>query len=619
MDLTKYAGGIILLALFFGACTPREKPVDRPNIVWITSEDNSKHYMELFDPNGIETPSIERLADRGIKFTRAFSNAPVCSAARSTLISGCYGPRVASHYHRKLRKVPMPESVEMFPAYLREAGYYTTNNSKEDYNIFKSDSVWDESSKKASWRNRSEGQPFFHVQNIGVSHESGLFFTEEEMKTVDTLTDRASCFVLPNHPQTEVFRYTNARYRDKVAVMDKMVGEIVRQLEEDGLMEHTFIFYFGDHGGVLPGSKGYLYEVGLHIPLVVYVPPKYRHLVSLDAGTASDAFVSFIDFGPTVLHLAGVDVPKGIDGKSFLGKGISAEALNSLDETYGYADRFDEKYDMVRSVRKGKFKYIRNYQPFNFDGLMNNYRYRQTGYREWLDLYKMGALNNVQADFFETKPPEALFDLEADPYETTNLAESADHGETLEMMRNKLNTWIKGMPDLSFYPEFYLIRHAFDNPVRFGRKHQNDIENYAEIADLALLDFSQAKPKIENAINSDDPWKRYWGLIVCTSFAGEAGDMLSRINEIAESDTELINRVRAAEYLGVTRKANPSNLISEALYASEDPNEALLMLNSVVLMQDGFDYVFEIEPDKLHAEVSNEPHVKRRLEYLNAI
>ena len=157
---------VLILLQVFNACAPKEEVPEQPNIVWIVSEDNSKHYLKLFDENGVATPNIERLAQQGVTFTRTFSNAPVCSAARSTLISGCYGPRIASHYHRRSQKVPMPEGVEMFPAYLKKAGYYTTNNNKEDYNIFKGDNVWDESSKKATWRNRAEGQPFFHVQNL---------------------------------------------------------------------------------------------------------------------------------------------------------------------------------------------------------------------------------------------------------------------------------------------------------------------------------------------------------------------------------------------------------------------------------------------------------------------
>jgi len=609
---------ILVFMLIFMSCKEKQETVpDRPNIVWLTSEDNSKHYMQLFDEHGVKTPNIESLAENGITFTRAFSNAPVCSAARSTLISGCYGPRMAAHYHRKAKLVSMPDGIEMYPAYLKKAGYYTANNYKEDYNIIKGDNVWDDSSKKAHWRNRAEGQPFFYIQNFGVTHESSLFFTEENMNTTDTLTDRNECFIFPNHPNTEVFKYTNARYRDKIITLDKQIGKVLKQLEEDGLLDNTFIFYYGDHGGVLPGSKGYLTETGLHVPLVVYVPEKYKHLVPTETGTKNDAFVSFVDFGPTILNLADAEIPDGIDGHAFLGKGISETDLAERNETYGYADRFDEKYDMVRSVRVDNFKYIRNYQPFNFDGLWNNYRYNQMGYREWFDLFKKGELNEIQAAFFKTKEPEALYNLDNDPYETKNLANVQGYQETLKMMRARLDNWVKEMPDLSFYPEFYLVNNAFDNPVVFGQKHKSDIQKYIEIANMQLSEFNEVKAQINEALKSEDAWQRYWGLIVCSRFANDAKELLPVIKEMAKTDPELINRVRAAEYLGITQSNNPVPLITEALYQSKDAVEALLILNTVVLLKDGYGYSFRIDNEKLSDSVVNDDQVKRRLEYLD--
>lgn len=602
---------------FTSACLNNNVPEKtQPNIVWITSEDNSKHYMKLFDEHGIETPQIERLADQGVIFTRAFSNAPVCSAARSTLISGCYGPRTGSHYHRKLHQVPMPKGTKMFPSYLREAGYYTTNNSKEDYNIFKTEGTWDESSKKASWKNRQEGQPFFHVFNIGTTHESRLHFIEEDMKT-GTKTDPESCFILPNHPQTELFKYTNARYRDKILEMDRQVGEVLDELRDDGLMENTFIFYFGDHGGVLPGSKGYVTEVGVHVPLVVYIPSKYKGLVPVDSKTENSAFVSFVDFGATVLNLAGIEVPTQMDGKPFLGHGITAKDLDARDMTYSYADRFDEKYDMVRAVRKGNYKYIRNYQPFNFDGLMNNYRYIQLGYQEWWEMYEAGKLNSIQSTFFETKAPEQLFDLENDPYETINLAANPEYSNRKEEMRQVLVAQELSMPDLSFYPEHFLINNAFDNPVAFGQEHKSDIKKYMDIADYALAKFEDVELRIESSLKSQDPWERYWAIIVCSTFKNEAKSLFDKIEEIAINDSEQINRVRAWEYLGLVGAKNPVEGMQNALYQTNDNVEALLILNSIVLMQDGpMRYSFDINPEQLKAEVRNNQMVQWRLKYL---
>ncbi|MBV6643738.1 MAG: sulfatase-like hydrolase/transferase, partial [Cyclobacteriaceae bacterium] len=278
------------LNIFLFGCGGKKQP----NIVWITSEDNSKHYMSLFDENGVSTPNIESLAQNGVIFTRAFSNAPVCSVARSAIISGCYGPRTFSQYHRRLAHVPLPDSLQMFPYYLRKAGYYTTNNNKEDYNFIKGDEVWDESSKEATWRNRQPGQPFFHISNFTTTHESRLHFKEEDMQK-PTKTPLDAFEVQPNHPKTDLFRYTNAYYRDKIQEMDQQVGEVIARLKEDNLLDDTFIFYYGDHGGVLPGSKGYIYETGLHVPMIVHIPKNYQDLVDVTPGTQSEGFVSFVD------------------------------------------------------------------------------------------------------------------------------------------------------------------------------------------------------------------------------------------------------------------------------------------------------------------------------------
>ncbi|WP_346882616.1 sulfatase [uncultured Algibacter sp.] len=609
---------IVLLSIISSCKAKQAEQITPPNIVWITSEDNSTHFMDLFDAHGTSTPNIEKLANNGVKFTHAFSNAAVCSAARSTLISGAYGPRLGTHYHRKLQKVPMPDGLEMFPYYLRQAGYHTTNNSKEDYNIFKTDSVWDDSSKKATWKDRQPNQPFFHVFNIGTTHEGKLHFTEEDMKA-GTKTNPDSTFVFPNHPQTELFRYTNALYLDKIKQMDTEVGQVVDKLEKEGLLENTFIFYFGDHGGVLPGSKGYLYESGLHVPLVVYIPSKYKNSVNLKPNTSSDAFVSFVDFGPTVLNLAGVKMPEGIDGVPFLGKNITKKDLANKNETFSYADRFDEKYDMVRALRKGKYKYIRNYQAFNFDGLMNEYRYRQPGYKEWKSLYEAGKLNDVQAQFFEPKPVEALYDIEADPYETHNLAKEEAYSKTLVEMRDNLNTRTKTMPDLSFYPEFYLIENAFENPVLFGQEHKEDIKNYIDIANLSLENFDNVKSKIETSLKSSDPWERYWGLITCSNFGKEALSLKDEITTISKTDNETINRVRASEFLGLTETQNPAQMMTDALYNTEDSSEALLILNSMTLMKEcKLKYTFNIDRTKLKNNMLSIKLIRTRIDYLSS-
>ena len=609
---------LLLLAIVMGECIicSGQSQENRPNIVWITSEDNSKHYMKMFDPNGVETPNIESLASQGIKFTRAFSNAPVCSAARSTIISSCYGPRMGSNFHRRLQLVPLPEDVRMFPYYLKQAGYHTSNNAKEDYNFIKDEEAWDESDNKASWRNRKDGQPFFHVFNIATTHESRLHFTDMSKPTKNLPSDYE---VQPNHPDTELFRYTNAYYRDKIQEMDAQVGEVLERLKADGLMDNTFIFYYGDHGGVLPGSKGYIYETGVHVPLVVYVPKKYGHLTVSPIGGEEDAFVEFVDLGPTVLNLAGVEVPKSVDGKPFMGQGITIKELDQRNMTFSYADRFDEKYDLVRAIRKGKYKYIRNYQPFNFDGLMNNYRYKQLAYVEWATLNEEHKLNETQAQFFKTRPAEMLFDVESDPFETKNLASDPNYLKTLKELRGLLNKQVCNMPDLSFYPEFVLIEQAFSNPVAFGQQHKKEIRKYISIADYATIDFAKAERWLKKSLASIDPWERYWALITCSAFGNDARSFKDIITAISKNDSEGINRVRAAEFLGLIKAEEPQEVMCQAIYDSTDPAEVLLMLNSVALMSSHlYGYRFELDGSKIKQEALADDQVVRRIEYFSA-
>jgi len=590
---------------------------DRPNFLWILSEDNSKHFLKLFDETGAETPNIAKLAEQGLIFNHAFSNSPVCSVARTTLITSVLAPRLGTQYHRKIYTVPMPESWKMFPAYLNDAGYYTSNNSKKDYNAEETANTWNDSSKKSSWRKRPDkSQPFFHMQTFTDSHESSLHFNEKVMRTQKTDTDPETVFIAPVHPDTPTFRYTYARYHDRIQVIDQKVGQLVKQLEDDGLLEETFIFYFGDHGGVLPGSKGYANERGLHVPLVVRVPEKFKHLVDFKPNTRVDGFVSFIDFGPTLLKLAGLDVPEHMDGKPFLGEGVSMEEVNSRDEAFGYADRFDEKYEMVRTLRKGDLKYHRNYQSYYPDGLQNNYRYKMLAYQEWRDLYQAGKLNEVQSAFFEPKAPEALYDLAKDPYETKNLATDPEYADELKMMREKLGKQVRSMPDLSIFPEPIMIKlmkqYRIDPFRKFITDGKGFLVDLIDQGDLALLPFVEAEPKLNEALKDSEPGVVYWALTACCSFGKEAASLEKDIHDQLGSSDELV-RLQAAVFLAIIEAYDPQPHLMKILKEAEDPAINLKVLNNVVYLQDALGYEFDITSEDVTAQNGE---VKRRLEYL---
>ncbi len=590
---------------------------DRPNIVWLVSEDNSKHWLRLYQEGGAPMPNIEKLAEGGLVFQNAFSNAPVCSVARSTLITGSYAPRIAAQYHRRSELAPMPEGLRMFPYYLRKAGYYTTNNSKTDYNL-SDKGMWNESSNKASYRNRQPGQPFFHVQNFGRTHEGQLHFSKEFMAENKTVTDADSIEVFPYHPNTPTFRYTYAKFQDHHREADAQMGEFIDGLKGDGLAEETIIFYYGDHGGVLPRGKGYAYESGLNVPLVVYAPEKWRHLLPASPGSSVEGFVSFVDFGPTVLNLAGVSVPKAMDGKPFLGKGVSASDLSRRDEAFGYADRFDEKYDFVRTYRKGKYKYIRNYQPFNFDGLFNQYRYRMLAYEEWRNLYQAGKLNAAQRQFFEPRPVESLYDVETDPHEVNDLSGEPEYAGVLKDLRRRLARKVKSLPDLSFLPEPVMLAEAMDNPVEYGQANRTRIQKLVDIVDLSLQPFSRARGKIDRALASEDPVARYWAVVACNSFGKEASGFAETVKKLAQSDGDNLVRVRAAEFLALIEASDPQEIIYQALKDAQTEVEANLILNTVTLLKDGEPgYAFDIDQEWFDEEwrVGERSNVNRRLGY----
>ncbi len=594
----------------------------KPNIVWIVTEDNSIHYMNLYKAGGAEMPAVASLASEGVVFDNAFSNAPVCSVARSTLITGVYAPRIGTQYHRKMSKVKLPDDVKPLPVYLKEAGYYTTNNAKEDYNFIKEGEIWNESSGKATYKNRNEGQPFFHVQNLHNTHEGQLHFDKEHLENALKTNNLDSIKPFPYHPDTPIFRYTQSLLHSHHKDVDKEIAKIISDLENEGLLDDTIIFYYGDHGGVLPRSKGYIYESGLNVPMVVRVPEKFKKLSPFKSGSRTSSFVEFVDLVPTVLSIAGIKVPKSVDGKPFLGKKLKKSKLERQNVTFGYADRFDEKYDLVRSVRKGKFKYIRNYQPFNVDGLYNFYRYKMLAYKEWYNLFKNGKLNEVQSQFFKPRTPEALYNIKEDPHETNNLANDDNYNETLTDLRNELNNHLISINDLSFLPEPYLLKNGLDDIVSFSEKNRDLIKKLINTSNLALFDYNKVSSKIKEALDDDNPWVRYWGIIVSSIFGNKSLENKKKIQFIFENDSENLVRMRAAEFMLLNDLEISNMEINSLLKKSNFEAEANLMLNTFANLKTKnsnfkLELGKEVYPDDWFPPIRNENAlVNRRMNYL---
>ena len=477
---------------------------DRPNVLWITSEDNGPH-LGCYGDDYADTPNLDRLAAKSVIYRHCWSTAPVCAPARTCLISGLYPPSTGSQHMRSLTR--LPEGFGMYPQYLREAGYYCTNNSKEDYNLEKPGQVWDDSSKNGHWKNRAEGQPFFAIFNHTISHESQI---RNRIGDADRIHDPAQVRIPAYHPDKPEVRKDWAQYYDRLTMMDKLAGENLRELEEAGLADDTIIFYYGDHGSGMPRSKRWPYNSGLNVPLIVHIPEKFAHLRPDDyrPGGETERLVGFIDLAPTLLSLAGVEPPPHFQGHAFAGE----YARPPQPFQFGFRGRMDERYDMVRTVGDGRYVYIRNYNPHEIYGQYIAYMFVTPTTRVWKQMFDEGRLNDAQSRFWQTKPPEELYDLTADPDEVNNLADSPGHVDVLERMRAANRAHLLRTRDLGFLPEGQIhSRSAGSTPYELGHDASKyPLEQIMAVAEAASSLDPSRTPELISGLAHDDSTVRYW-------------------------------------------------------------------------------------------------------------
>jgi N-sulfoglucosamine sulfohydrolase len=425
------------------ALTTLASAADRPNILWISLEDISPDLGCYGDKYAV-TPNIDKLATQGCRYTQVFTHAGVCAPSRSGIITGMYPTTMGTHYMR-CKGVP-PPYVKCFPEYLRAAGYYCTNDSKTDYNFDAPLTAWDDNRRGAHWRNRpTKETPFFAVVNLTTTHESQIRVARRKTLSADELHDPAKAPLPPYYPDTPVVRRDMANYYDNLTFTDKEVGRILEQLEDDGLADSTIVFFWGDHGRGLPRHKRWIYDSGIRVPLIVRWPGK------LQPGSVSDELVAFVDLAPTVLSLAGVDLPGRLQGQAFLGP---KKAATPRAYVYAARDRMDETLDIIRAVRDKRYKYIRNYRPDLPYAQDIAYMNEMPTMKEWRRLAAAGKLEGPQRIFFEpAKPVEELYDTEADPHEIHNLASDPAHAAALVRLRAAHETWRRDTEDLGLIPE----------------------------------------------------------------------------------------------------------------------------------------------------------------------
>ena len=512
---------------------------NRPNILWLTFEDTSPHFIGCYGNEQANTPVMDKLAAEGVRFTNAYSNNTVSSPSRFCLITGCRTNRYGTGNHRGGYEIPA--FVHGFPAYLRKAGYYTSNNSKTDYNHQNHREMtresWNESSNKASWRGRKPGQPFFAVFNAFHSHQSRTmtnpweYYQKQVLDKLDddrVLQPTDDFEIPPFYCDTPEMRKEVSRVYNSISLVDQEFGKILSSLQTDGLKDSTIIFCFADHGQGIPRCKGSATAMGYKVPFVMWIPEMYRHLTPWKTGVVTDQLVSFEDFSATVLKLAGVELPDYMEGTPFL---PCSKKLNKK-YMFGSSDAVDGNMETSRSVCDGKYMYTRvftNYQPFvrwiaYYDHAVMQHLMRKD--------YRCGRMNADQQHIMEPRAIEYLYDMEKDPWELNNLAERPEFQEKLNEFRLALTGYLVDIRDANLIPEYSL-----DGKIPYELRLDDKFYPVRKVVDMAMLGgqgVNVLQRQIDGLRSSVD-LVVYWASVGLFSQGERIREMLPELKKIANS------------------------------------------------------------------------------------
>lgn len=522
----------------------REAEEERPNILWLTFEDTSYYEFGCYGNKDVTTPIIDSLAENGLQFMNAYSCGPQSSPARSTLITGCYSTTYAMDWHRK--KVATPAGI-FFPQYLRDAGYYCTNNQKTDYNSTSPDNgCWDECGPLASYNSpdRKDGQPFFAVFNSNLTHMSRLAsvhtdgrrdFTKQGINT-ETLELPAQ---VPDMPE---MRSDYAFHLEGINDIDKWVKIFLDDLKDKGLSDNTAIFIFSDHGGCLPRGKAFSYETSFRVPLVIYLPEKWQHLSRMPVGQKTDRPVSFADMGPTILSMAGIGQPEYMQGHPFLGKADKKERKYQI----GYMTNRTIHFAPSRTISDGKYKYIRYYIPYKKDALFNYFQWQMPANIHWDKAYfGQDGKKHLAAAYrrpFEYAPAESFYNLENDPFELDDLIDDPEYKNEIEALRKALAAHIRKSTDIGFLP----VNARQGNVIPYDRVRQPgyDLERLYALAELTATVGQADIPYLKGILKSgaEDEFK-FWATVNLAVLAERGAlttDGLDELTRMLESGDPMI-------------------------------------------------------------------------------
>ena len=541
----------------------------RPNIVWVVCHDIHAELLGTYGNQLAKTPVIDKLATDGIRFDNCFSVAPVCSPSRFALVTGMY-PDSCGPADQMRGIAHVPDEFKPLPVVMREAGYYCTNNVFTDYNCdLDPDKIWDECTITAHWRNRPAGKPFFCVYNYLITHESRIIHFDGDLNT-----DPATVPVPPYLPDIPEIRNTIAQNIEVVNRQDQALKTLLDQLEADGLDENTVVMFMADHGGVIPRSKRYCYDEGLHVPFIMRIPEALAHLRGrLEPGKSSQRLVSSVDMAPTTLAIAGIGIPDHMVGKPIVGTDAQERSF-----AFSMRNRMDERYDMVRTVRDEQFRYIRNYSPHRIYGLHNAYEWQMVGYQAWERQHLNGTLTQAQDRFWQPKPFEELYDLKNDPHQLINLASNPDYEDRLDCLSKALDEHMMDVMDNGLIPEGTKAEGYW--PSR--KKDAYPIQEVMTVARTGIERNPDNMPILMKALESDNEIVRFWAAQGILMLGFVPADIKETVKQRMKTDDCAHVRCVLAEAIGGTSDAPEAvEILANILLDEPSKRAKLLALESL--------------------------------------
>lgn len=527
---------------------------DRPNLLWITSEDNGIKWVGCYGGVNTQTPNIDQLAKEGFRYTHCFDNAAVCAPTRSTWITGHYAISLGTQPMRSRYDIPH-DKVAYYPDLLKAAGYHVSNGGKTDYNIGSrpDKECWLVDGQRPKLQ---DGQKFFRIKNIGDSHESNAFPRKNGGKV---LNDPAKMVLHSYHPDLPEMRLTYATYADGVERMDRKVGEAIEELKQQGIYEDTIIVYCSDHGGVLPRSKRFLYSSGTHCPLIVRIPEKWKQFwPAQKPGMTVDRIVSFVDMPKTFLSLAGAEVPDNYQGRIFLGDGVETAPNYHLS----FRERADECADNVRGMRDHRYAYIKNYMPWAANGQQLKYMWVMAGTKAWQQHYLDGKCDDITGRFFKPRPSEEFYDTDTDFDNINNLISDPAHQDKIAELKAAMRKKQLELYDSGLLPEGMRLRRAKSNDLTIYEMVRDTnlypLAKYLDFADLALARDPANLPTFVETMNDADEGMRYWatcGLFLLEEQAQEAIGNLERATEDESPEVQMMAAYALHQWFGQDERA----------------------------------------------------------------